>query len=142
MALANLASLPHISLAGAVATGTEVEIRRGSPPYSHFEHDPDLVTTYRREAEAVGRTFDDTLDLASRAGSTDMANVSLEIPTIHPMLAIESGGAVNHQPEFTAACVRPSADRAVRDGALVMARTAAAAATDRHLRSRLLGGEG
>jgi hypothetical protein len=36
-------------------------------------------------------------------------------PTIHPMLAIDAGGAVNHQPEFTAACItsgRPSADAA------------------------------
>ena len=35
--------------------------------------------------------------------STDMANVSLAVPTIHPMIGIETGGAVNHQPEFTAA---------------------------------------
>jgi hypothetical protein len=59
-----------------------------------------------------------------------MANVSLAMPAIHPMLAIEANGAVNHQPEFTAACVTPSADRAVRDGALAMARTAATAALD------------
>jgi len=28
----------------------------------------------------------------------DMANVSLVVPSIHPLLAIETGGAVNHQP--------------------------------------------
>ena len=47
-----------------------------------------------------------------------MANVSLAVPTIHPLLAIESNGAVNHQPEFAAACVTASADTAVREGAL------------------------
>ncbi len=30
--------------------------------------------------------------------STDMANVSLAVPIIHPLMAIEAGGAVNHQP--------------------------------------------
>jgi hypothetical protein len=46
-----------------------------------------------------------------------MANISLAMPTIHPMLGIESDGAVNHQPGFTAAAARPSADRAILDGA-------------------------
>jgi len=54
------------------------------------------------------------------------------------MMAIEARGAVNHQPEFTAACVTASADRAVRDGALGMARTVVAAATETALRDRLL----
>jgi hypothetical protein len=68
-----------------------------------------------------------------------MANVSLGMPTIHPMLALESGGAVNHQPGFTAACITADADRAVLDGALGMARTTIAAALDEHTRQRLLG---
>ena len=51
-----------------------------------------------------------------------------------------SPDAVNHQPEFTAACVSPSADRAVRDGALALALTALAAATDDEQRDRLIGG--
>lgn len=72
------------------------------------------------------------------SGSTDMANVSLRIPTIHPMLGIETGGAVNHQPGFTAAAANASADRAVLEGALAMARTTIAAATDDASRDRLL----
>ena len=55
-------------------------------------------------------------------------------------MAIESGGAVNHQPDFAAACVTPSADAAVHDGALAMAWTAIDAATDPGLRERLLAG--
>ena len=50
-----------------------------------------------------------------------MANVSLVVPSIHPLLAIPTDGAVNHQPEFAAACVTPDADRAVLDGALALA---------------------
>ena len=69
-----------------------------------------------------------------------MANVSLAVPTIHPLLAIDSAGAVNHQPEFAAACITASADTAVRDGALTMAWTAIDAALPGPLRERLLAG--
>ena len=54
-------------------------------------------------------------------------------------IGIETHGAVNHQREFAAACVTPSADAAVRDGAVALAWTAIDAATDPALRARLLG---
>lgn len=47
------------------------------------------------------------------------------VPTIHPRLGLDCAPAVNHQPEFTAACITPAADRAVLDGAIAMAWTAA-----------------
>jgi hypothetical protein len=53
-----------------------------------------------------------------------MGNVSLAMPSIHPCIAIETDGAVNHQPQFAAACTNASADRAVFEGALAMAWTA------------------
>ena len=71
-----------------------------------------------------------------------MANVSLAVPTIHPLLGIETHGAVNHQPEFAAACVTGSADTAVRDGAVSMAWTVIDAAEPGPLRDRLLAGAG
>jgi hypothetical protein len=69
-----------------------------------------------------------------------MANISLRMPAIHPMIRIEARGASNHQPEFTAACVTGSADQAVRDGALAMALTVADVATTAGVRERLLAG--
>ena len=124
--------------AGALATGCEVHFDEPGPAYSEFEHDADLVALYLQNATAVGREFVDLGVAGERmVGSTDMANVSLAMPAIHPMLAIESDGAVNHQPEFTAACATPSADRALLDGAIAMAWTAVDAA-DGPLRERLL----
>jgi amidohydrolase len=120
--------------AGALATGASVRFDQPGPAYSEFLHDDDLVGLWVSEARGLGRTMSDH----GVAGSTDMANVSLAMPTIHPMLAIDAGGAVNHQPAFTAACVTASADHAVRDGALGMARTAVRAAQDDAVRSRLL----
>lgn len=73
------------------------------------------------------------------AGSTDMGNVSLQLPSIHPLIGINSAPAVNHQPEFTAACATPDADRAVVDGALAMAWSAIDIASDAALRQRLIG---
>jgi amidohydrolase len=124
--------------AGALATGASVTFDEPGPAYSEFRHDPDLVAAWTREATAIGRVLPEQELDEGLAGSTDMANVSLAMPAIHPMLAIAAHGAVNHQPEFTAACVRPSADQAVRDGAVGMARTVIALAQDPRVRDRLL----
>ncbi len=76
--------------------------------------------------------------LERAAGSTDMGNVSLAMPSIHPMIGIGSLPAVNHQPEFTAHCVTAAADRALMDGALALAWTAIDAAATADVRDRLL----
>ncbi len=115
--------------AGALATGTSVRFESLAPVYSHMETDHDLLALYRANAEALGRSFSLDDEEAPRPTlSTDMANVSLAVPAIHPLLGIDAAGSVNHQPEFAAACITPSADAAVRDGALAMAWTAIDAA--------------
>jgi metal-dependent amidase/aminoacylase/carboxypeptidase family protein len=125
--------------AGALATGAVASFEELSPVYSHMVSDDGLLAAYRSNAESLGRTFaldDEGASLPTL--STDMANVSLVVPTIHPLLGIEAGGAVNHQPEFASACVTASADNAVFDGALAMAWTAVDAATDADLGTALL----
>jgi amidohydrolase len=125
--------------AGALATGCSLEYEELSPVYSHMEPDPVLLAAYRANAEALGRRFEaDDAGAPLPTFSTDMANVSLAVPTIHPLIGIETNGAVNHQREFAAACVTASADAAVRDGAVALAWTAIDAATDPALRERLL----
>lgn len=128
--------------AGALATGCELLLEPLSPTYSHMEPDQDLLRLWRANAEALGRRYpaDDAGHLAP-AISTDMANVSLQLPVIHPLIGIDAGGACNHQPAFAAACVGPSAERALLDGALGLAWTAIDAASDPTLRARLLKGE-
>jgi amidohydrolase len=127
--------------AGATATGSQVTIEPLAPDYSHMESDPGLLDLYRANAEKLGRSFPADDDGSPRPTfSTDMANVSLAVPTIHPLVGIDAAGSVNHQPEFAAACVTPSADRAVHDGALAMAWTAIDAAAPGPLRERLLAG--
>jgi amidohydrolase len=126
--------------AGALATGCTLDYEELSPVYSHMEADPALLSAYRANAESLGRRFDaDDTGAPQPTLSTDMANVSLAVPTIHPLIGIEANGSVNHQREFAAACVTSSADAAVRDGAIALAWTAIDAAADPALRERLLG---
>jgi amidohydrolase len=130
--------------AGAIATGAKLQITGGDKPYAEMHHDADLVKVYRANAAAIGRQLIDATpasvpaDFAKAAGSTDMGNVSLKMPSIHPMIGLKTLPAVNHQPEFTAHCITSEADRAVFDGALAMAWTAIDAATDPRLREPLL----
>src|SRR4029077_2712072 len=124
--------------AGALATGSTVSYEDSIAPYAEMHHDARMAAIYRRNAESAGRTFIDLGPNADRvAASTDMGNVSLKIPSIHPSIGIESLPAVNHQPEFTAQCVKPAADKAVFDGALAMAWTCVDIATDDDERERL-----
>lgn len=122
--------------AGALATGATLDVLPRHEPYAEMHHDPDVAAAYRRNAESLGRTFGPIDPRA--AASTDMGNVSLTIPSIHPGIGIGSLPAVNHQPEFAAHCATPAADLALRDGALAMAWTAIDCAINQALRTRLL----
>jgi amidohydrolase len=125
--------------AGAVATGAKLEILGGDKPYADVRYDHEISEVYRKNAEAVGRQFPTLPPLMARmAASTDMGNVSQVIPSIHPMIGLDTLPAANHQPEFTAQCITPVADKAALDGSLAMAWTAIDLATTPTLRARLL----
>ncbi|HKZ91540.1 MAG TPA: amidohydrolase [Candidatus Limnocylindrales bacterium] len=120
--------------AGALATGASLDLTL-DVAYSDMRHDRELAALYRRHAESLGRVFGDG---PTTPVSTDMGNVSYEVPAIHPFIGIETHGSVNHQAGFALACVQPSADRAIFDGALSMALTAIDMATHESIRDRLL----
>ncbi|MBN1571401.1 MAG: M20 family metallopeptidase [Acidobacteria bacterium] len=125
--------------AGALATGCKMDIIGGDKPYSEMIHDPDIAALFKRNSELLGRSFPDIgADRQEVVASTDMGNVSLVIPSIQPMLGINSFPAVNHQREFTAQCITNHADQAIYDGALAMAWTAIDLANDSSLRTRFL----
>jgi amidohydrolase len=119
--------------AGALATGCTLELELDTA-YTDLRHDQELAAIYQQHAESLGRVFVEP----PAPVSTDMGNVSYEVPTIHPFIGVESNGAVPHQAAFADACATPSADQAIFDGALAMAMTVIEAATDEELRARLL----
>jgi amidohydrolase len=125
--------------AGALASGCELDIEPESPRYSEFRNDTELLDLFVVNARQLGRPFGSAgPNSEMNRASTDMGNVSLHIPAIHPYLGIESLPAVNHQREFAAHCTSAAADRAVIDGATAMALTIIDAATIDAVRSRLL----
>ena len=128
----------HCFEAGALATGSKLEIRGGDKPYTEMLHDADMAELYRRNAVTLGRGLAAPESVARFSASTDMGNVSQALPSIHPMIGIDCLPAVNHQPEFTAHCVSAAADQALWDGALGMAWTAIDMAADKSLSARLL----
>ena len=64
------------------------------------------------------------------------------MPGIHPIVGIDADGASIHQPAFAAAAAGPSADKAVVEGAVMLARTVVALAETPAERDRVLRAQG
>lgn len=109
--------------AAAIATGCRLEISPSSHPYVNMVNNPVMTRLFQENSTALGRPLALEASVGASGGSSDMGNVSQVVPSIHPMLGIECGDAVNHQKEFAAATITDSGDLALRDGALAMAHT-------------------
>jgi amidohydrolase len=126
-------------LAGAVATGCGHEVSPTEPAYHELTPDSWLAETFRAEMVRVGRTpVPADVEAAMPLGSTDMGNVTQVMPGIHPIVGIDAGGASVHQPQFAAAAAGPSADKAVVQGAIMLARTVVQLAETQGERDRVL----
>lgn len=126
-------------LAGAVATGCDYNVEQLEPTYDPLKSDRWLADTARAEMTRLGRTpMGEELEAAHPLGSTDMGNITQVMPGIHPIVAVDAGGASLHQPAFTAAAGGPSADNAVVDGAIMLARTVIRLAESPDQRDRVL----
>jgi amidohydrolase len=111
-------------LAGAVATGCEFQVRETEPTYLELTPDRWLADLFRKEMQRLGRTpVSAQIEASSPFGSTDMGNVTQVMPAIHPIVGIDAHGASIHQPAFTAAAAGPGADKALVEGAVMLART-------------------
>lgn len=125
--------------AGAVATGCEHDVSEPAPAYAELAPDPWLAEVLRAEMVRVGRSpVPADVEASLPLGSTDMGNVTQVMPGIHPIVGIDAGGASIHQPAFAAAAVNASADTAVVEGAIMLARTVVALAESDVERSRVL----
>jgi amidohydrolase len=126
-------------LAGAVATGCDYQVEETEPPYHELTPDKWLADTFRTEMVRLGRNpVGDDVEAALPLGSTDMGNITQVMPGIHPIVGIDADGASVHQPGFAAAAARPSADKAVIEGAIMLARTVVTLAETPAERGRVL----
>jgi amidohydrolase len=123
--------------AGAVATGCELEVTWLGKDYDHVTTNPTLGSVYESNLSLLGRSALPGAAVADQVGSTDMGNVSQVVPSIHPLMSIESLPFVNHQAEFAACAVAPAGDKAIIDSALALAWTAIDVVTGRETLERI-----
>jgi amidohydrolase len=126
-------------LAGAIATGCDHQVEAAEPAYHELTPDTWLADVFREEMVRLGRTpVGVDVEAALPLGSTDMGNVTQLLPGIHPIVGIDAGGASVHQPAFAAAAAGSSADEAVVEGAVMLARTVVRLAENPAERDRVL----
>jgi amidohydrolase len=112
----------HAARAGAEATGCSSRVVPRGPVYRELRTDQQLAAILEHHLRSLGRSPRpaDPRDLMT-AGSTDLGNVSHVVPVAHPKLAI--GDVTPHSRAFARAAVSSSGDRAVLDGAALLALT-------------------
>jgi amidohydrolase len=109
--------------AGALAAGCTMTYEWHDPAYADLVEDRWLLDRWVANSTALGRPPEDPAIVGAVTGSTDMGNVSHEVPSIHPMIAVAPPGISIHTPEFAAHARGAAGDRAVLDGAKAMAAT-------------------
>ena len=125
--------------AAARMTGTEVEIGWDpTPVYLPVRNSHPLAARWATNVADRGRR---SLPMGvippALTGSTDLGNVSVRVPSIHPTLAIAHASASIHSPEFTAIARSAQADKGVVDGAIGLALTAVDFLADAGLRAEV-----
>jgi amidohydrolase len=111
-----------VQLCEAAAAAADVKVNvEFSGGASTMKHNRTLAERWNANALAVG-IADEGMDPSS--GSTDMANVSWVVPTIHPELSITEAPTPGHSTEFRDAAARPFADRTTLLAATLVAQTA------------------
>jgi amidohydrolase len=107
-------------LGAALATGTTGELSEVAVAYEPVRSNPVLAELATRAFAEIGRPIDPVTGTSGPAGSTDMGNVSQVVPAIHPYIRVAPGLAI-HTRDFAAAAAAEQGDRAVRDGATMLA---------------------
>jgi amidohydrolase len=106
----------------------------------------DVIYAERHPNITMGERFRDNMaklgetvvfaDARIPLGSSDIGNVSLELPTIHEYIAIADDSTTSHSDRFREAAVSPRGDEAVLLGAKALAMTAWDIFTDEELRKK------
>ncbi|NVM23025.1 MAG: M20 family metallopeptidase [Desulfobacterales bacterium] len=107
--------------AAAISTGCQLEYHLG-PRCNAMQNNSVLLELWRSNMAALGRQVG---EMNINSGSTDVGNVSVITPSIHPFLSISEETLPGHSAQFAAAAVSKAGDKAVLDGAKALAMTAA-----------------
>jgi metal-dependent amidase/aminoacylase/carboxypeptidase family protein len=110
--------------AGARAAGCEMTWEPTAPEYAELRTNRPMIDRYQANSQAIGRPVSEPTPTKRVVCSTDMGNVSLTVPAIHPMVAVPPPDVPLHTAEFARWATSDEAARAVVDGATAMAMTA------------------
>jgi amidohydrolase len=121
----------------ATATATVAELEWDPcPPYLPVRTNRPLAARYAVNLRDRARqVLPAGVAPAALAASTDLGNISVRVPSIHPLLSVAPSEATIHTPEFADHAASPRADEAIIDGAIGLARTAADYLADADLRA-------
>jgi len=109
---------------GAVAAGCTVSFDWQGNTFADLVDNVPLLESYVRNAEIFGRKMTTEFLPGTGGGSTDMGNISYLVPSIHPMLQVAPSGVSLHSAAFADHAKGEEANRAILDGAKIMAMTA------------------
>ena len=118
----------------ALMTGSQVEIEEIAKPYENMVMNMTLANAFEAHAKRLGRTFA-PFKVRGASGSSDIGNVSHRLPCLHGYLAIDDS-AKPHTAEFAEAARSPLGDRAVLEGATILASVGADLLTQPELLGR------
>lgn len=121
----------------ARVSGAAVEIEWDPTPlYMPLRNNLALASRYAVRLAPRGRkVLPEGVLPAEQTGSTDMGNVSLRVPSIHPLLAVAPLDVAIHHPAFAEWAANERGDAGVIDGAVGLALTAADYLADPDLRA-------
>lgn len=121
----------------ATATGTRLELAWDpAPVYLPVRNNHALAARYAENMGARGRrVLPRGVVPEELTGSTDLGNVSMRVPAIHPFMSIAPPTVAIHDAEFADWARGERADRGTVDGAVALALTAADYLTDERLRA-------
>jgi amidohydrolase len=122
--------------AGARATGARLEYRWDDVQYAPLRANRPLADAFRENLKRIGRTVREP-ETPRALGSTDMGNVSVLLPAVHPSIQVAPRGVSIHTAEFARFARAEEGDRALIDAAKAMAMTAVDVLTDGKLRKRM-----
>jgi len=92
----------------AMATGTGYKLVHTAPMYSERRNNLAMASKLARYLELTGVDVEEARD-DNPAGSSDIGNVSLKTPTIHPYIQIAERGTPSHSALFREAAATPHA---------------------------------
>ena len=114
----------------ALATGAELTFRKVGHEYKAMRPNRSLAQAFRRNIEALGYPVEAP---KGGLGSTDMGDVSWEVPAIHPYIKITEGDMPGHSREFAQAARSERAKAAMIAAAKAVAGTCIDVWTDPQL---------